>query len=543
MTKGITTEEFIRRSKEIHGDKYDYSKTVYKDRHSKVNIICKIHGEFSQDAKSHTNGYGCRQCGFIKQGENRKLTTEDFICRMVKTYGENKFDFSMTEYINTTKCVKVRCIKHDNMITKLPTAYFDKYIYPCTQCHRENVPLVEINNKDEFIQEARKVHGEDRYNYEKVIYVKKSEKVIIICNECNHEFQQKVNCHLKKNGCPICARKSINEKNKNNTKIFLEKAIKIHNDLYDYSLVEYTTSNDIIKIICKKEDHGVFEQSAGHHLQGQGCKKCAYEKYSELNCMTHEEFIRRSLEIHGDKYDYSMTKYINSNINVDIICKKKDHGLFSVRPDGHLKGYDCWKCKVDKSKNSLEEFVERSNKIHNNKYNYDKVIYVNLETNVEIICKKHTSFFQTPSVHLLGSGCSLCMNKSESKVFDELIKKYNIHKQFKADWCINETTNKYLRFDFVIEEYKIIIEIDGDQHFRQVRNWLPPEEVHKRDLYKMKCANENGYSVIRIYQMDIFLNKYDWVSELVNSIETIKENNCVENHFIASTNIYDIFDE
>ena len=542
MTKGLTTEEFIERAIVIHGTKYDYSKTVYKDRHSKVTIICKLHGEFSQDAKSHTNGYGCRECGLIKQGENRKLTTEDFINRMIKTYGENKFDFTLTEYINTAKCLKVKCIKHNYIITKNPTSFFDKYKYPCNICHRENVPLVEIKSTEEFIQEAIKVHGENKYNYDKAVYKNKTGKVNIICNECNNEFKQAVNCHLDKNGCPICARKSIIKKNTSNTESFIEKAIKIHNDLYDYSLVEYTTSEGIIKIICKKEGHGVFEQSAGHHLQGQGCKKCAYEKYSDMNRLSHNDFIKRSLEVHGNKYDYSITKYINSDTNVNIICKKENHGIFSVRPDGHLKGYDCWKCKVDKSKNSLEEFIERSNKIHNNKYDYSKVIYVNWETNVEIICKKHKSFFQTPSSHLDGKGCPLCFNKSEGKVYDELIKKYNIQKQFKPKWCKNEITNKYLPFDFVIEDYKIIIEVDGDQHFRQVRNWLPPEEIHKRDLYKMKCANDNNYSIIRIYQPDVYNDKYNWVNELENSIESIKQNKSIENHFIASNNIYDIFD-
>ena len=59
--------------------------------------------------------------------------------------------------------------------------------------------------------------------------------------------------------------------------------------------------------------------------------------------------------------------------------------------------------------------------------------------------------------------------------------------------------------------------MDGEQHFRQVRNWLPPEEMHKRDLYKMNCANNNNYSIIRIYQPDVYSNKYDWVNELVNS--------------------------
>lgn len=477
MTKGLTTEEFIEKAIAIHGTKYDYSKTVYKDRHSKVTIICKIHGEFSQEAKSHTNGSGCRECGLIKQGKNRKLTTEDFINRMIKTYGENKFDFTLTEYINTTKCVKAKCIKHDYIITKTPTSFFDKYMHPCIKCHRENLPLVEIKNTEEFIKEAIKVHGENRYNYDKVIYQKKTGKVIIICNECDNEFEQRIINHLNCEGCYNCARKNIIKKNTSNTETFIEKAIKIHGDLYDYSFVEYTTSDCIIKIICNKDDHQVFEQSAGHHLQGQGCKKCAYEKYSGTNRLSQDDFIKKALEVHGDKYDYSITKYINSDTNINVICKKNNHGIFTIRPDGFL----------------------------------DK------------------------------GGCKLCVNKSEGKVYDELIKKYNIQKQFKPKWCKNEITNKYLPFDFVIEDYKIIIEVDGEQHFRQVRNWLSPEEMHKRDLYKMNCANNNNYSIIRIYQPDVYSNKYDWVNELVNSIESIKENKCVENHFIASNNVYDIF--
>jgi very-short-patch-repair endonuclease len=478
MTKGITTEEFIKRAKEVHGDTYDYSETIYKDRHLKVKIICKTHGLFEQCAKSHIYGSGCRECGFKKQGKNRKLTTEDFINRMISTYGENKFDFTLTKYNSAKENIRFKCIKHNNIISKQALSCFDKFMDPCNICHRENVPLVEIKTTEEFIQEAIKVHGENRYNYDKVIYEKKSGKVTIICNECQNEFKQAVHCHLDKNGCPICARKNTSIKNKSNTETFIEKAIKIHGNLYDYSLVEYKGVNGTVKIICKKEGHGVFEQSCGHHLQNQGCKKCAIEKYSGTNKLSHDEFIKKALEVHGDKYDYSITKYINSDTNIDVICKKNNHGIFTIRPDGFL----------------------------------DK------------------------------GGCKLCVNKSEGKIYDELIKKYNIQKQFRPKWCKNETTNKHLPFDFVIEEYNIIIEIDGEQHFRQVRNWLPPDEIHKRDIYKMKCANNNSYSIIRIYQPDVYSNKYDWVSELVNSIESIKESKCVENHFISSNNVYDIFD-
>lgn len=76
---------------------------------------------------------------------------------------------------------------------------------------------------------------------------------------------------------------------------------------------------------------------------------------------------------------------------------------------------------------------------------------------------------------------------------------------------------------------KIIIEIDGEQHFRQVWNWKSPDENQKNDIYKMKCANSNGFSVIRILQMDIYYEKYDWIKEIIDTIELIKKENKVQN--------------
>jgi very-short-patch-repair endonuclease len=68
---------------------------------------------------------------------------------------------------------------------------------------------------------------------------------------------------------------------------------------------------------------------------------------------------------------------------------------------------------------------------------------------------------------------------------------------------------------------KIIIELDGEQHFRQVGKWKSPEETQKRDLYKEKCATENSYHVIRLLQEDVWRDKYDWKNTLIETIATI----------------------
>ena len=118
---------------------------------------------------------------------------------------------------------------------------------------------------------------------------------------------------------------------------------------------------------------------------------------------------------------------------------------------------------------------------------------------------------------------------------------YNkLKQQYKVEWCkkIN-----FLPFDFCIEKYKIIIELDGPQHFEQISNWSSPEENQKNDKYKMGCANNNGFSIIRILQEDVFYDTYNWLDELKESIEKIKNENKIQNIFLCKNNKYNIFDK
>ena len=104
------------------------------------------------------------------------------------------------------------------------------------------------------------------------------------------------------------------------------------------------------------------------------------------------------------------------------------------------------------------------------------------------------------------------------------------------EWCKNKS---YLPFDFCLEEHKIIIELDGEQHFRQVSNWDSPEKTQQNDKYKTTCANINWFSVIRILQDDVFNDKYDWVNQLVLNIEKIILEDKVQNIYMCKNNDYD----
>ena len=124
------------------------------------------------------------------------------------------------------------------------------------------------------------------------------------------------------------------------TEEFIEKAKEIHKNKYDYSKVEYVNTTTPVTIICPI--HGEFQQRPTDHLKGYGCKRCAAIKANESRKLTTEEFIRRARKVHGDKYDYSKTNYVNNNTKVTIICPI--HGEFYQLPYNHLRGKGCRKC-------------------------------------------------------------------------------------------------------------------------------------------------------------------------------------------------------
>jgi rubrerythrin len=232
-------DTFISQANDTHSGKYDYSKVNYLNAHTKVCIICPVHGEFWQRPQDHIDKkQGCPKCSF----DNRKLT------------------------------------------------------------------------HDEFISKAKEVHG-NRYDYSKVEYKGWKQKVCIIC-PIHGEFWQDPTSHIAKHhksGCPKCG-KSITK----TTEQFIQEAIKIHGNKYDYSKVNYINAQTKICIICP--EHGEFLQKPYMHLRGNGCPKC------NINKKTTEQFIIDAKKVHGNKYDYSKVSYVNAHTKVLIICSK--HGEF-----------------------------------------------------------------------------------------------------------------------------------------------------------------------------------------------------------------------
>ena len=195
---------------------------------------------------------------------------------------------------------------------------------------------------------------------------------------------------------------------------FIKKAIEKHGDKYDYSKVEYVGTHTKVCIICPNPEHGEFEQTPSNHLQGHGCPKCKGDKNRERKSSNKEEFIKKASKVHGDKYNYSEVEYVNDRTKVCIKCP--EHGEFWQTPHDHLAVHGCPTCGVEnackKNTSTKENFVKKANKVHNGKYNYSKVGYINNKTKICIICPEHGEFWQTPHSHTQGARCPECANEA-----------------------------------------------------------------------------------------------------------------------------------
>ena len=274
---------------------------------------------------------------------------------------------------------------------------------------------------------------------------------------------------------------------------------------------------------------------------------------------TIEEFIKQSIKVHGNKYDYSLSIYVTSKIKVKIICL--EHGVFEQTPDQHLQGYGCNKCNGG-IKLTKTEIIKNFKNSHNNKYNYSLVNYKNSHTKVKIICTEHGVFEQTPNSHKRGNGCPKCAGKQKtiSEIINDFSKihgnryDYSLVKYKKSNEKVNiictehgtfkqtvskhlnnqgcpicreskgekeirkllESKNinyisqktfqgckykKHLPFDFYLPKYNMCIEFDGEQHFIPKKHFgglNGLQKIQKRDNIKNIFCDKNNIKLLRI---------------------------------------------
>ena len=343
----MNTEEFIRRAKIIHGDKYDYSKTKYVNAQTKVCIICPIHGEFWQRYSDHLYGRGCKKCMAEKLRNDNSLSQEEFIRKAREVHGD-KYDYSKVIYNGNKKKICIICPIHGEF---WQIAGNHLRGYGCQKCVRS------IYDTESFTYKANITHH-NKYDYSKVKYEEYDKPVCIIChkkdeNGIEHgEFWQTPHGHTQGNGCPKCAIEGIQLQYRMTTQEFIKKAEEVHGDKYDYSKVEYVNCNTPICIICPI--HGEFWQKPHNHLTGSGCILC-----NESRCETKVRKILLSNDIHFEyqkRFNWlgkqSLDFYL-PDYNIAIECQGVQH----FKPVSHFGGILAFhkQYKKDKIKWSLCE--------------------------------------------------------------------------------------------------------------------------------------------------------------------------------------------
>lgn len=178
MAKRLTTEEFISRARQKHGDKYIYDKCEYVNAKTKIVITCKEHGDFTQSPSDHLQGKGCKRCADISGWDKRKITTSEFVLK-ANAIHFNKYTYEKTEYKQGHLKVCITCRRHGDFYQS-PSSHLRGF--GCPSCKFElNAERCRMT-KSEFISRSKELHGES-YDYSMVEYKNNNTKVAILCKE------------------------------------------------------------------------------------------------------------------------------------------------------------------------------------------------------------------------------------------------------------------------------------------------------------------------------------------------------------------------
>lgn len=253
-----------------------------------------------------------------------KITTDEFIKRCSAIHG-NRYKYSLTVYTNSHSPVRIICEKHGEF-SQIAKVHLKGH--GCPSCGGR------ARDAHRFFENAERVHG-DRYDYSQTMFKHSQKPVSITCRE-HGKFSQIASNHTSGSGCPKCSIQKARLAKLSTTAEFVKRARAVHGDRYDYANSLYRSARNRISILC--QIHGVFEQMAYSHLQGNGCPYC------QGVIRSTKRFIEKAIKVHGSAYDYSQTAYRNSTTKVEVICNA--HGPFLVTASEHLRGSGCPGCMV-----------------------------------------------------------------------------------------------------------------------------------------------------------------------------------------------------
>jgi AMMECR1 domain-containing protein len=388
------------------------------------------------------------------------MSTEDFISKSTEIW-KDKYDYSLVEYKNIKTKIKI---------------IYNGWIFLQKPVDHLLGKMCELRwDTNRFIFESKKIHS-DNYDYSKVVFKNMNTKIILLKDGV--EYLQRPDKHLM-------GRRPERVRRLRSTSDFIDDARLVWGYKYDYSLVDYKGSH---KEVLIKHNGLIYRQKPVQHLLGFNCERDTIK--------SQEDFLRKCYEKHGTKYDYSLVEYTGIENKIKIIFEGK---VYEQKAGAHIHSSGLVERVI--LKKTTKQFIKEANDIHNFRYDYSKVEYLNNQTKVIIVCKIHGDFEQVSSSHLSGTGCTHCSeSKGEKKISKFLdLNKIEYVRQKKFDGCVG--IRYKLPFDFYLPKYRTTIEFDGIQHYEPVEHFGGVESFERlkiNDKIKSDYCEENYIDLIRI---------------------------------------------
>jgi hypothetical protein len=458
--KSALRKKFLAKYKEAHGERFDYSDTVFENNNLHINVKCIEHGIFTVRRESHwklSHG-GCCQC---KEKDSNNKKVNNFVSRATKKHGGQFLYYHVSLKEIENGLVTVECVEHG--IFKTDREYHIRTEFGmCVGCKQKG--RLELN-KQKFIQDACKKYG-DQFDYSKFEYLNQIKPSILICAE-HGEFKASAHAHLHKmvGGCSGC--KEAQEID-NTTKKYVILFKKTHKNLYVYTDIKLKRLTDRIELNC--ETHGNFSITGLRHLKGFGCPECDKiklqiatfrKKYGDqfdysaitqipnlrtplkIRCIKHNQEFKQGVNYHlrtsgckacikeathlkqepkalkrlteylGDNFDTSESRYVGYKENITVKCKT--HGYFERKYSLMFRGkFPCYKCENEHiTKEKTEYLVDKIKKVHGDKYDLSAVSITKMDAQITVSCPQHGAFSTTVDNLLSSYGCSVCYRESK----------------------------------------------------------------------------------------------------------------------------------
>ena len=368
-------------------------------------------------------------------------------------------------------------------------------------------------------------------------------KILMNCDGCLHSFEMAPHDLKERKGCPYCARKKLCS-DMSCYNCYLKSFVSSErfplwsakNKINPRFL--FFRSHEEYILHCKICDHEFIRSL---HAEGE-CPYCTRKKLCSLDCQFCFDMSFASIEYSKNWSPENRVTprevFKNSDTKkYKFICSNCNH-TFEALPNNISNHHFCPYCSNQKlcDNNFCITCFNKSlashydSKYFSSKNNINpRMIFKGTASKYIFNCENCKEEYLMISSHfaLGGQRCICTVNKTETKLYNHLKETYNINREKKFDWCINPLTNRELPFDFYLSDHNILIELDGRQHFEQVSNWEAPEETRKRDTHKMVEAFKRGFTIIRIFQEDVFNDKNDWPSKLISCIKKYDQNKII----------------